>query len=91
MENKPNIITIEKNIPIPELRTGCDRLKYIFLNNMEVGDSFCINGNTPDYSPKAVRSHIYGKHSVKNKTKYTVRTLSGDSNDPTAIRIWRIS
>ena len=85
-----NIITIEKNIPIPELRIGGNRMKYIFLNNMEIGDSFCINGNSPDYSPKAVRSHVYGKHSTKVKARYTVRTIKGDSENPKEIRVWRI-
>ena len=88
--NKPNIITIEKNVPIPELRVGGTRMKYVFLDNMEVGDSFCINGNTPDYSPKAVRSHVYGKHSTKNRTRYTVRTIKGNADSPTEIRVWRI-
>ena len=90
MKGTTNIITIEKNVPIPVLRTGCDRMKYIFLENMEIGDSFCINGNTPDYNPKAVRSHVYGKHSTKTRTRYTVRTVNGDSNNPKAIRIWRV-
>ena len=90
MRGTTNIITIEKNIPIPELRVGCDSLKYMFLSNMEVGDSFCINGNTPDYSPKGVRSYIYGKHSNKDITRYTVRTIKGDSDNPRAIRIWRV-
>tara|TARA_Y100001938_G_C7929494_1_gene348616 strand:+ start:114 stop:389 length:276 start_codon:yes stop_codon:yes gene_type:complete len=90
MKNNTNIITIEKNVPIPELRIGGNRMKYIFLNNMEIGDSFCINGNSPDYSPKAVRSHIYGKHSTKSKARYTVRTIKGDSENPKEIRVWRI-
>ena len=88
--SKPNVITIEKNIPLPELKVGRDRMKYVFLNAMEVGDSFCINGNTPDYSPKAVRSHVYGRHSTKSKVRYTVRTVRGDSNNPKEIRVWRV-
>ena len=87
--NKPNIITIEKNVPIPELRIGGTRMKYVFLDNMEVGDSFCINGNTPNYSPKAVRSHVYAKHS-KSKRRYAIRTLTGHFRKPKAIRVWRI-
>ena len=88
--NKPNVITIERNIPIPEIQVRGDRAKYMFLNAMQAGDSFCINGNTPDYSPKAVRSHVYGKHSTKTKVRYTVRTIRGDSNNPKEIRVWRV-
>ena len=86
---KTNIITIEKNIPIPEIRiTGSYR--YLFLNNMEVGDSFVINGNTPDFTPKGVRQHLYSEHCKKHGKRYTVRTLSGHYNKPTAIRAWRV-
>ena len=88
--NNTNVITIEKNVPIPELRVGCNRMKYMFLTNMEVGDSFSINGNTPDYSPRAVRSHVYGKHTTKSNARYTVRTTRGDFNNPTEIRVWRV-
>ena len=89
--NTTNVITIEKNIPVPELRfTGSHR--YLFLNSMEVGDSFAINGNTPDFTPKGVRQHLYGKHHVKNSNRrYTIRTISGHHSKPRAIRVWRIS
>ena len=87
--SKPNVITIEKNIPLPELKVGRDRMKYVFLNAMEVGDSFCINGNTPDYSPKAVRSHVYAKHS-KTTRRYAIRTIKGNFRRPSAIRVWRV-
>ena len=90
MKSITNIITIEKNVPIPVLRTGCDRMKYIFLENMEIGDSFCINGNTPDYNPKAVRSHVYGKH-TRTTDRYTVRTIRGNTENPKEIRIWRVA
>ena len=91
MENL-NIITIEKNVPIPDVRQGIDSNRYLFLNNMEIGDSFVINGNTPNYKPKGVRQHLYGKHHTKkNKSKYTIRTISGHHTNPTGIRVWRIS
>ena len=90
MNNEINVITIEKDVPIPETRVGYNRLKYTFLKTMKVGDSFCINGNTPNYNPKAVRSHVYGRHSTKTQTRYTVRTLRGGTDSPLAIRVWRI-
>ena len=51
-----NVITIEKNVPIPEPRvSGCGKYRYRFLKSVEVSDSFVINGNTPGFTPKAVR------------------------------------
>ena len=89
-ENNVNIITIEKNVPIPALTWSKeDNLKYKFIEGMEVNDSFKINGNMPDYSPATVRSKIYGFNS-KGSKRFTIRTLAGNSNNPTAIRVWRI-
>ena len=88
---EPDVITIEKNIPVPDLRQSSGGYRYRFLGNMEVGDSFTINGNTPNYSPKGVRSYLYGRHTVKNSNrKYTIRTTSGHHSKPVAIRVWRI-
>ena len=89
MENI-NVITIEKNIPIPALiwRKGNSE-KYMFINSMEIMDSFKVNGNTPNFSPSTVRSHVYGLNS-KGERKFTIRTLEGHSSNPTAIRVWRI-
>ena len=43
----------------------------------------------PDYSPTTVRSKVYGMNS-KGIRRYTIRTLEGDSNNPKAIRVWRV-
>ena len=87
---KMNIITIEKNIPIPsELNgRGCSE-KYNFIQDMEVNDSFKINGVTPDFSPIGVRAHVYGLNTSTNRN-YTIRTIKGVSANPEAIRVWRI-
>ena len=87
---KTNIITIEKNVPIPAIvhPRGCSE-KYNFIQDMEVNDSFKINGITPDFSPRGVRAHIYGLNS-NTKSKYTIRTLEGNSSNPKAIRVWRV-
>ena len=88
---KTNVITIEKEVPIPELRYNNGKVKYKFLDNMEVGDSFIINGNTPDYRPKGVRQYLYGQHfKTGHKRRYTIRTLSGPNENPNSIRCWRI-
>ena len=95
MENI-NVITIEKNIPIPELTWSKACLdKYNFVEMMEIGDSFKVNGNTPNFTPSAIRAYIYGLNSKKIPTeippkKFTIRTLEGHSKHPTAIRVWRV-
>ena len=85
---RPNVITIERNIPIPELIRRNRAEKYSFMNNLEVSDSFYINGNTPDYSPVSVRAYVYGLNAKTDRT-YTIRTVEGNSNTPVAIRVWR--
>ena len=50
-----NVITIEKDIPIPPIASKGEHGKYRFVNQMQVGDSFVINGNTPDITPKAIK------------------------------------
>ena len=87
--NELNIITIEKNIPIPAIVNGrgCAE-KYNFIQTMEIDDSFKINGVTPDFSPVGVRAHVYGLNSTTDRN-YTIRTIEGLSSNPDAIRVWR--
>ena len=85
-----NVITIEKNVPIPEPRVaGGGKYRYRFLKSVDISDSFVINGNTPGFTPKGVRQYLYSQHS-KSGRRYTIRTLSGPNENPTAIRAWRI-
>ena len=89
MENV-NVITIERNIPIPALTwTKGNIERYRFMEKMERGDSFRVNGNTPSFTPSTVRSYVYGLNN-KGEKKFTIRTLEGHSKKPTAIRVWRI-
>ena len=91
MHSRTNIITIEKNVPIPSVYTTHDRTKYNFLKSMEVGDSFSINGNTPDYKPNRVRAYMYKMNSnPSHGRKYTVRTIRGTTKFLKEIRVWRI-
>ena len=87
-----NVITIEKNVPIPESRSVCQTTtKYDFIQNMEIGDSFVVDNTNPDINPKLVRGYVYGlKHKRKdNGREYVIRTLSGNSKRPNKIRVWR--
>lgn len=88
-----NVITIEKNIPIPPIVYPGRRShgKYSFVYNMEVGDSFKINGNTPNFKAKEVRQYMYNLNSKKSlNMRFAVHTLDGASSNPKAIRVWRI-
>lgn len=86
--NNTNIITIEKNVPIPDLKWGNASEKYRFVESMEVGDSFYINGVTPDFTPLSVKAHMYKLNSQTDR-RYTVRTIDGYSEKPKSIRVWR--
>ena len=86
--NNTNIITIEKNVPIPNLKWGNASDKYRFVECMEIGDSFYINGVTPDFTPLSVKAHMYKLNSQTEK-RYTIRTLEGHSEKPKSIRVWR--
>ena len=87
-----NVITIEKNIPIPAIVNGrgCAE-KYNFIQTMEIDDSFKINGNTPDYRAHRVRQYVYsGKTAKRYGMRFSIRTLEGPCKKPTAIRVWRV-
>ena len=81
-----NVITIEKNIPMPEKR-NYSRNRYTFLKNMEIGDSFVINGNMPDYKP-GCSSTLYAQAKDRD-LRISIRTEEGPSDKPTRIRVWR--
>ena len=93
--SRTNVITIEKNIPIPAPSGRGIAGRYNFVLDIEVGDSFVVNGNTPDISPKAIKCWVYnqprkGLNSEARTRKYATRTLSGTSLNPTSLRIWRV-
>ena len=92
--SRANVITIEKNIPIPTPRGRGWSGRYDFILDLDIGDSFVINGNTPDITAKAIKCWVYNQprkgKTVRARTrKYACRTLSGTSLNPTSIRIWR--
>tara|TARA_Y100001938_G_scaffold141482_1_gene211314 strand:- start:1431 stop:1706 length:276 start_codon:yes stop_codon:yes gene_type:complete len=89
--NNTNIITIEKGVEMPPARGYTNHDKYNFVDKMDIGDSFVINDNTPDFSPENTRKHMYLRNARKKSgVKYAVRTISGHSKTPEAIRVWRI-
>jgi len=85
-----NVITIEKNVPRPNVHRGTGGLtpKYDFLSTLEIGDSFVINGNMPDYKPTC-SSTLYAQAKERG-LKVSIRTEEGPAKLPTRIRVWRV-
>ena len=90
--NNTNIITIEKNVPIPDLKWGNASEKYRFVESMEVGDSFEINNTHQDFTPIGVRSYAYQykRHNKNSNFRFAVRVVSGTAKKHRAVRVWRI-
>ena len=98
-----NVIKIDKNIPLPKVTHTNRRSDFHFLKSLEVGDSFMVNGNTPNLSPKSAMTACYSlakKYrdlSVKGGSDYqlrnfriSIRTQEGTSLKPKSVRIWRV-
>ena len=98
---EPNVMKIDKHVPIPTPRTfkgGRPRSKFHFLKELSVGDSFEVNGNTPDLNPSRVMTACYTLASKYRQLggayrhfRVTCRTLEGTSLKPLKIRVWRTS
>jgi hypothetical protein len=93
---RPNVIKIEKNIPVPKWIPNRNS-RYSFLKTLEVGDSFLINGDTPDYNPKSAASSCYSyalmlrrKGGLHRNYRICCRTLVGTFKNPRQVRIWRV-
>ena len=92
----PNVITIEDGITMPRVTHPGRPSRYNFIERLKVGQSFAINGDTPDYNAKTVGSSCYTVAQRIRKTtnpefKVTVRTIEGTAKKPTLVRCWRIA
>tara|TARA_R100001530_G_scaffold81150_1_gene56614 strand:+ start:15 stop:308 length:294 start_codon:yes stop_codon:yes gene_type:complete len=93
-----NIIKIEKNIPIPEVRWGDGKVSRLnFIKDLDIGDSFVINGQTPDITPLSALNAAYSlAHKLRKEGgetfnfKVTCRVIDGSHSKPKAVRIWRV-
>ena len=95
----PNIIKIDKNIPLPRPNLyGRQRpSKFDFITELDVGDSFEVNGNTPDLKPSSVAHSCYSvagkvrkKGGIHRNFRVACRTLEGTTLKPLKVRVWRI-
>ncbi len=92
----PNVIRIDKHVPVPPLR-GQGGSKYEFLTELDVGDSFVIDSHNPDFTPKETISSVYSfAHILRQRGgqfrnfRVATRTLKGSFRRPKAVRIWRV-
>ena len=91
----PKEIKIRNNVPLPNAERGNTVSKYGFISTLNVGESFEVNGDTPEFKAKSLAPAAYAvaKHvrtTTRNK-KFTVacRTLHGTCKNPTVVRVWR--
>ena len=91
----PNVIKIRDNVPLPAPRMTLQLSKYGFISALEVGQSFEINGDTPDYNAKslapaayAVANHVR-RHTTNTKFTVSCRTLKGTCKEPVIVGCWR--
>ena len=91
----PKCIKIRSNVELPPSFKVTSH-RYDFIVELKVGESFEVNGDTPDYKPKSLASGVYQVASRYRKTtdktfKVACRTIEGTSSDPIRSACWRIS
>lgn len=72
---------VEKNIPIPKMKTGPGRSSIYPWEELEVGDSFFVPGKTPKQMSGLASSRSKRGDGVKFKT----RSVEG------GCRVWRVA
>jgi len=89
----PKCIKIRSNIELPSAYRVTPH-RYGFITTLKVGESFEVNGDTPDYTPKSLASGVYQVASRYRKTtnrnfKVACRTIEGTSSNPIRSACWR--
>ena len=99
-EDVTNVIHIRNNVPLPSPIMTRQLSKYGFISTLKIGQSFEINGDTPDYNAKslapaayAVAKHVREHAHTKRDRKFAIacRTLEGTCKEPVVVGCWRIS
>ena len=99
-EDVSNVIHIRSNVPLPSPVMTRQLSKYGFIGTLKIGQSFEINGDTPDYKAKslapaayAVASYIRKTTHLKKDKSFTVacRTLEGTCKEPVIVGCWRVA
>jgi transcriptional regulatory protein LevR len=91
----PKCIKIRNNVSLPPVFRPV-MSKYGFISLLEVGESFEVNGDTPEYKAKSLAPAAYTVASHVRKTtnknfKIACRTIEGTSSEPIRSAVWRIA
>ena len=91
----PACIKIRSNVTLPPVLRKVMN-KYGFITLLEIGQSFEVNGDTPDFKAKSLAPAAYSVASQHRKTtgktfKIACRTIEGTSKDPVRAACWRIA
>ncbi len=78
-------IQVEKGIPVPPRTGGGDTTKKYPLSDLEVGDSFFVEGSYEKTKSAQVRASQYG---AAHGLKFTTRSVA--ENGVLGMRIWRV-
>ena len=91
----PACIKVRNNVELPSVFRPTLN-KYGFISLLEVGQSFEVNGDTPEYKAKSlapaaytVASHI--RKTTNKKFRVACRTIEGTSSNPIRSACWRIA
>ena len=89
----PACIKIRNNVDLPPVYRPMLN-KYGFISLLEIGQSFEVNGDTPDYKAKSLAPAAYTIASHVRKTtnkrfKVACRTIEGTSTNPIRSACWR--
>tara|TARA_R100000656_G_scaffold29133_1_gene25446 strand:+ start:138 stop:458 length:321 start_codon:yes stop_codon:yes gene_type:complete len=91
----PKCIKIRNNVSLPPVFRPVMN-KYGFISLLEVGESFEVNGDTPEYRAKSLAPAAYTVASHVRKTtnknfKIACRTIEGTSSEPIRSAVWRVA
>ena len=91
----PKCIKIRSNVSLPPVFRSMMN-KYGFISLLEVGESFEVNGDTPEYRAKSLAPAAYTVASHVRKTtnrsfKVACRTIEGTSSEPIRSAGWRVA
>ena len=91
----PKCIKIRNNVALPPILPKRMN-KYGFISTLEVGESFEVNGDTPDFKPQSLVAAAYSiakrvRRTTNKDFRVACRTIEGTSTHPIVTACWRIS
>tara|TARA_Y100000310_G_scaffold103980_1_gene102301 strand:- start:233 stop:541 length:309 start_codon:yes stop_codon:yes gene_type:complete len=91
----PACIKIRNNVTLPPVYRPVMN-KYGFIALLEEGQSFEINGDTPEFKPKSLGPAAYQvakyvRRTTNKKFRVACRTIEGTSTHPTKTACWRVA